>query len=126
MDPNVKPLFDYLELFKDISLHDKEIIDSKIKIRNVKEGEILLKEGELAKEMFFITNGILKIITVNEKGNFVVLFFLKENQFCTILNSFNNNTPSTESIVAACDTSLIVFPNKIFYTYMIPFRISKT
>ena len=44
----------------------------------------------------------------NEKGNEVTHFFLKENQFCTILNSFNNAVPAEESIQAACDTNVLV------------------
>jgi CRP-like cAMP-binding protein len=35
-------------------------------------------------------------------------FFLKENQFCSILNSFNNDTAAAEGIEAACDAEIIV------------------
>ena len=62
----------------------------------------------MARELFFICKGVIKIMAVNDKGKNVTYFFLRENQFTTILNSFNNNIPSTESIVAACDAEVIV------------------
>ncbi|KAA2242577.1 Crp/Fnr family transcriptional regulator [Chitinophaga agrisoli] len=104
------PLFDFLEQFRSFSHEDKALISEQVHHRQVKEGELLLQEGSLARELFFISQGILKIVTINGKGNEVTQFFLKENQFCTILNSFNNQVPAHESIVAACNGELIVFP----------------
>jgi CRP/FNR family transcriptional regulator, anaerobic regulatory protein len=103
------PLFNYLELFQKISLQDKEIICQHIAYRKVKEAEVLLQEGKQAKEMFFICKGVLKIVSISGKGNEVIHFFLSENQFCTILKSFTENTPSSDRIQAACDTEIIVF-----------------
>ena len=77
--------------------------------RHVKEGEVLLHEEHYAKELFFICSGVLKIVTTSDKGVDVVHFFLKQGQFCTILNSFNNNLPSHENILAACDATVVVF-----------------
>ena len=98
----------FLRLFKDIPQTDVAIIESELSYRKVAEGEVLLEEGQLCKEMFFICNGVLRIVSQNEKGNKVAYFFLKENQFCSILNSFNNNVPAVEGIEAASDAELIV------------------
>src|SRR5471030_2581048 len=98
----------FLRLFKDIPNADAVIIENELSYRKVTEGEVLLNEGKLCKEMFFICNGVLRIVSQNEKGNKVAYFFLKENQFCSILNSFNNNIPANEGIEAACDTELII------------------
>ena len=104
-----KPLFNYLELFQKIPLQDKKVICQNVKYRKVREGEILLEEGGLAREMFFICKGVLKIVSINQKGNEVIHFFLMENQFCTILKSFNENIKSGDRIQAACDAELIIF-----------------
>ena len=58
--------------------------------------------------MFFIVKGVLRIMAVNDAGKEVTHFFLKENQFCTILNSFNSQVPANESIQAACDAEVLV------------------
>jgi len=58
--------------------------------------------------MFFVCRGVLRIKVINEQGNEVTHFFLKDNQFCTILNSFNNQVIAHESIQAACDAEVLV------------------
>ena len=98
----------YLRLFKNIPSADEAIIESELGYRKVSEGEVLLNQGDFCREMFFICKGVLRIVSQNEKGNKMAYFFLKENQFCSILNSFNNNVPAIEGIEAACDTELIV------------------
>lgn len=104
-----EPLFNYLELFQKIPLQDKETICQNITYKKKKEGEILLQEGKTAKEMFFICKGILKIVSISDKGNEVIHFFLSENQFCTILKSFTESTVSTDRIQAAYDSEIVVF-----------------
>lgn len=102
-------LVTFLKLFRNLADDEAEIA-SITQQRMYKEGEILLKEGGIAKELFFIVNGVLKITTVNDKGNDVTYFFVRENQFCTILKSFNSGKPGGESIVAACDAEVLAIP----------------
>jgi CRP-like cAMP-binding protein len=118
MEDQYNALFDYLELFTRIPVHDQEVIRENIRFREVPEGHVLLAGGKRAKEFFFIKKGILKIGGTGEKGNPVVLHFLKENQFCTILQSLNHGTVADESIIAACPAELIVFSrDRLFQLY---------
>ncbi|HWZ03095.1 MAG TPA: Crp/Fnr family transcriptional regulator [Mucilaginibacter sp.] len=98
----------FLRLFKNIPPADIALIEHELSNRKVIEGEVLFVEGQVCREMFFICKGVLRIVSQNEKGNKMAYFFLKENQFCSILNSFNNNIPAAEGIEAACDAELIV------------------
>jgi len=98
----------FLRLFKNIPQADIGIIEQELSYRKVTEGEVLFVEGQVCREMFFICKGVLRIVSQNEKGNKMAYFFLKENQFCSILNSFNNNIQGAEGIEAACDAELIV------------------
>ena len=98
----------FLQLFKNIPQADADLIKNELIYRKVGEGEVLFNEGQTCKEMFFIVKGVLRIVSQNEKGNKMAYFFLKENQFCSILNSFNNNIPAHEGIEAACDAELII------------------
>jgi CRP-like cAMP-binding protein len=104
-----EPLFNYLRLYRNISPEDHLVINRHLQCRSVPEGETLLREGKIARELFFISKGVLKIVSTNAKGNDVTQFFLKENHFCTIVHSFNYEEPAGESIVAACEADLIVF-----------------
>jgi len=103
------PLIAFLKLFHPISPADEELIIAATETRRYKEGEYLFRAGNICREMYFICNGVLRIMVLNEQGNQVTYFFLKENQFCTILNSFNNNVPAHESISAACEVEVLVF-----------------
>ena len=77
----------------------------------------------LCKEMFFICKGVLRIVSLNEKGNTVTHFFLKENQFCCILNSFNNNVIAIEGIEAACDAEFVVLKKqKLLWDFWFSFE----
>jgi hypothetical protein len=102
------PFINFLRLFKNIPQADIDIIVRELSHRMVAEDEVLFAEGQVCREMFFICKGVLRIVSQNEKGNKMAYFFLKENQFCSILNSFNNNTPAAEGIEAACDAELVV------------------
>jgi len=104
----VDVFINYLRLFKNIPQADAAVIESELSCRKVTEGEVLLEQGQVCREMFFICKGVLRIVSQNEKGNKMAYFFLKENQFCSILNSFNNNVPAIEGIEAACDAEIIV------------------
>jgi CRP-like cAMP-binding protein len=104
----VEKFINYLRLFKNVPDADAHIIESELSCIEVTEGDVLFNEGDICKEMYFICKGVLRIVSANEKGNRVTYFFLKENQFCSILNSFNNNIAAVEGIEAACNAELIV------------------
>lgn len=108
------PLFNFLNLFTSISKDEQELISSHLEFRRVNEGEILLAQGKIARELFFVVDGVLKITSISEKGNDVVLFFLRRNQFCTILRSYTGNTQAAEGIAAACNSELIVISRAAF------------
>lgn len=99
-------LINFLQTLKSIPAEDCELILSAFEHRNYQERDYLFKGGHVCREMFFIANGVLKIQVFNDKGNEVTHFFLKENQFCTILHSFNTETIAIESIQAACDVEV--------------------
>lgn len=122
----MNPLFDYLSLFTRIPGEDREAISACARLRDVGEGEVLLQAGKPAREFFFICSGVLKIVTTNEKGVDVVLHFLKEHQFCTILDSLNRGVIAEESIAAACPASLIVFPRADLFRLYDRFPYFKT
>jgi CRP-like cAMP-binding protein len=106
-------LITFLQLFRDISATDQELITAAVECRAYKESSYLFRGDKVSKELFFVTKGVLRILIINDKGNEVTHFFLKENQFCTILNSFNNGIVATERICAACDAEVLVLQKEI-------------
>jgi CRP/FNR family transcriptional regulator, anaerobic regulatory protein len=106
-------LITFLQLFRDLSADDQVLITEAAESRIYKEGDYLFRANKICKELFFICNGILRIMVINDKGNEVTHFFLRENQFCTILNSFNNRIIAKESIQAACDIEVLALKRDI-------------
>jgi len=101
------PLVTYLSLIESFTDEDMDRIAEAFLPRSYKEGETLFQAGRIANDLFFICRGVVKITTIKAHGDEVTQFFLKENQFCTILNSFTNRIPAEENIVAACDLSVL-------------------
>jgi len=91
---------------------DATLIASATESRTYREGDYLFKGGKICRELFFVCKGVLRVMVINEQGNEVTHFFLKENQFCSILNSFNNRIAAPESIQAACDAEVLVLTRK--------------
>lgn len=101
-------LISFLQLTHAILSPDQELIRSAFTVKDFREGDVLFGGGKICQELFFVLNGVLRIMVTNEKGNEVTHYFLKENQFCTILNSFNNQVAAHESICAACPAQVLV------------------
>ena len=99
-------LISYLNLHHPISATEAKLIMEAFKHKTFKEGEELTQPGSVCKELFFIVDGVLRIVIRNEKGNEVTHYFLKENQFCTILNSFHHQMPAQECIQCACNCAV--------------------
>lgn len=106
------PVSKFLELFHSISEDESNLLINAFEERNYDEGDYLFESQHICKEMFFISEGVLRILVSNKKGNKITHFFLKENQFCTILNSFKNQLIAEESIQAACNVTVFAISYK--------------
>jgi len=98
----------YLRLFDSFSAQEEDLIREQFPLRKFHEGEELCKIGEICNSMNFVCSGVLRIYSLSEKGTENTHFFLKENQFCCVLDSFVSQKPSTSAIQAACYTEAIV------------------
>lgn len=105
-------LISYLQQFKSIPPADTQLIADAFSPRVLKEGDVLFNGGGICTQLFFICRGVLRIMTDTPEGKQVTHYFLKENQFCTILNSFTNQAPAVEKIIAACNGEVLVIGRK--------------
>lgn len=120
------PLITYLQLLTYLSPEDQELISSAFVSKRFKEGDELFKPGHVCREFFFVCKGVLRTVVKNDKGANMTHFFLKENKFCTILNSFTNELIAEEGIIAACDTEVLAITRTrlmILYSEVPHFKI---
>ncbi|MBO2033254.1 cyclic nucleotide-binding domain-containing protein [Siccationidurans ginsengisoli] len=78
-------LIEYLQLSKPIPAADRSLIDAAWTMRALAEGEPLVVAGQVCRELFFIEEGVVRIVVPQATGKEVTHFFLREGQFCTIL-----------------------------------------
>ncbi len=67
--------------------------------KKYKRGAVLLEEGKVAHEVFFIVKGALRQYFVNEEGEEKTCNFSFENEFLTDLESFSRQSRAASSIV---------------------------
>lgn len=87
--------------------NDRKTISEAFHEKNIREGDYLFAGGHVCKEMFFVCQGVLKIVMMREAGDRVIHYFLKQNQFCTILESFRHGVVAEEHIQAACHAEVL-------------------
>jgi len=105
----MNPLIAYLKQLRHISAEDEQIIATHFEAKLFKEGEYLFEgEGRICREMFFVCDGVIRIMSHNESGIELTHFFYNENKFCLILQSFNEEIPTTAAIQACCDGEVLV------------------
>lgn len=61
----------------------------------------------MCHHLYFITKGVLKFVSSDEQGKDAIHFFLQENHFCTILDSFLNQKVTDNRIHAACEAEVL-------------------
>ena len=70
------------------------------KLKTIPKGEMLLRQGEIAKHGYFVKKGCLKGYTIDQSGKEHILQFAPESWLITDLDSFTNLSPTMMYIQA--------------------------
>lgn len=100
-------LLTYLHRFGPVPLADHECLLAAWESRTVAAGQVLMPAGHVAQEVFFIQQGVLRVVRQRPKGPEVTHCFLQEGQFCALLPSFTHQAPAAGSIEAACAAQVL-------------------
>jgi CRP-like cAMP-binding protein len=95
----MQKLIEYLKNVIQLADNDFMLLESKCTEIEFEKGQILLREGEIAKNLYFLEKGLLSG-KCNRNGKEVINWFAYENQFVTSMYSFVSQKPSYESIEA--------------------------
>ena len=91
-----------------ISKEDIDLTLSFFRPKKFKRNEVLLQDGNIASEVFFVCKGVVHQFYIDETGNERTCDFTFENQFSTDLESFSQKKPATSSIKALKETVCLV------------------
>lgn len=108
----MKNLIQLLKSYRYFSDAEAEIISSCFEPKHFKELEYLFNGGKVCNSLYFVVQGILRIVTVNDKGVDVTHYFIKDGQFCTMLDSFNNGSIAKDSIQTSSPADVLEISKK--------------
>lgn len=73
----------YLGIFKNLEMKDLAAIFNLVKIKKLKAGEILIKQGEYYKKLSYIKKGLIRAYLIKNNGDEITTFIRWEDQFVT-------------------------------------------
>ena len=105
---NIIFMSDFIEYCNSISHLSNDAVNdlqSSLKTKHFKNGEVINREGQICRYLFFIEQGLVKHYYYHKDKVFILRFFSEGNLF-TVLESFFIQTPSNLITVALEDTTV--------------------
>jgi CRP-like cAMP-binding protein len=80
-----------------------------------KRNQILLREGDICKEYYFVNKGCLRLFTYNNEGIETTRYFAFEGAFGTALPSLIDKTPAFEFVQTIENSELLKISRDSFF-----------
>lgn len=100
-------LFNYIEKVVPFSDKEKAIIESAFSFRQVPRKFKLTEEGKIARELYFIVKGLVRLYYTRD-GEEITGFIFRENLFASSYDSFLRQVPSIQTLETIEDCDLLV------------------
>jgi CRP-like cAMP-binding protein len=103
----MESLITYIMSLRPLTEEEETEIASVFQAGHFREGDYLFRGGRVCNKLFFIVSGVVRLVAVNDKAVEVTHHFVGENQFCTILASFKNETVAEDSIQCCTPAAIL-------------------
>ena len=100
-------LLNYFSRIMPLTPEETEAIAATMEIRNYKKGTILLREGQISHEAYFVLDGCVRQYYLVDGEERTQNFFTEE-QWVVSIKSFSDHTPSTHFLATCIDSALVV------------------
>ncbi|KYP15984.1 Crp/Fnr family transcriptional regulator [Flavihumibacter sp. CACIAM 22H1] len=100
-------LFHYISRFNTFTSEDRQIIESYFTFRQVPKKFNLIKKGKIARELFFINKGLLRLYYTKDTDD-ITAFIFREHLFASCYESFLRQAPGNQSLDTLEDAELLV------------------
>lgn len=107
---SLEPFFCSLRALHPVTASEEELLSDSLSTRTVEGGTVLHPAGRIARDIFFVCEGVLRLVKHTADGEDITICFLKRQKYATVMDSFLHQTPSAYSVEAACDAAVIVLP----------------
>ncbi|MBO9730922.1 MAG: Crp/Fnr family transcriptional regulator [Chitinophaga sp.] len=108
-------LTDYILRRINVTDAQLSIILSHFKLQKTVRNQALLSEGEVAKNIFFVNSGCVRVYFIDENGQEATRYLAFENNCVCGLMSFISGKPSHEFIQAVLPGQLLAISRNDFY-----------
>ncbi len=106
-----KNLYEYIQPFVSFTESEKQILESAFTFRQVPKKFKLAEEGKIAKELYFILNGLVRLYYTKD-GEEITGYIFKENLFASSYDSFLRQVPSIQTLETLEECDLLVISYK--------------
>lgn len=86
--------------------------------KTVRKNEILLNAGDICNDLYFVANGLLRTFHTNSNGTDFTRLIVEEQQFCTILLSFQEKIASPANIQALENGCILKISRQNFLKFL--------
>ncbi|WP_343328968.1 Crp/Fnr family transcriptional regulator [Polaribacter staleyi] len=107
-----------IESYSKISVDSWLLIESIIKFQELKKGEILLRNGQIAKNIHFVCKGALRAYVTDNNGNIYNKNIFLETDFAGSTVSYLLSTPSNFTLETLENTILISLDYKKYRQFI--------
>jgi len=107
-DGGVIELRTAIEAYISLSEEEWTLLSSRLEVKSLQKGSLLLHEGEVCRFLAFLRSGTVVYYYLNDRGEEVTTDFAFENQFVTDNRSRLSNSPSHLNIKATEPVDLIL------------------
>jgi CRP/FNR family transcriptional regulator, anaerobic regulatory protein len=98
----------FLEQFVHLKPEEWQLMQQHFKPMTLAKGDYYLREGQINRRLGWIIEGVCRYAYVTPAGEEHTKYFVKEGQFLSSIESFNQQKPAQESIQALTDVQLLV------------------
>ncbi|UOE52510.1 Crp/Fnr family transcriptional regulator [Mucilaginibacter sp. SMC90] len=101
-----------------LSEDDVDILASDFKYRKVKAGDYLHEFHEIATDIIFVDNGVIRLFGIDRNSNDITKHFVRQNQFFANLESYYAKQPATEALQAVVNSEVYVINFSAFEKHL--------
>lgn len=104
-------IYSYIKSFVSFTENEKQIFEDAFSFRQVPKKIRLAEEGKIAKELYYIVKGLVRLY-YTKNGEEITGYIFREGLFASSYESFLRQVPSIQTLEALEDCDLLVINYK--------------
>jgi CRP-like cAMP-binding protein len=110
----------YIKQMTGLADDEIHIILNHFEIKTIKRRKIILREGKIAKEVYFILKGCIRLF-YGKNGEDISAYFFTENMFAGAYDSFISQKPSRHALETLEECQVFIISHKVLQQLFIDF-----